>query len=47
MRALPYGIRMSCKVVILIGGLKDKMQRRDEMVRKAMDNLYTSYLVVS
>ena len=34
------GIRVSCKVVVLIGGLEDNMQRRDKLVRKLMDNLY-------
>ena len=40
-------IRVSCKVVVMIGGLKDNLQRRDEMVRKVIDNLYTWCLLVS
>ena len=42
MRLLSYGTKISCKVVVvMIGGLKDNMYRRDEMLRKVMDNLYT------
>ena len=41
------GIRVSCKVVVMIGGLKDNLQRCDKMVRKVIDNLYTWCLQVS